>query len=140
MVNNIYYASDPIGSQGGNSSISPLGRNCNSLEREEFHQYDIKNGVRKRLINSIKGRVNNLELKYSLGSQISIDIFPRGWDKTYCLKYISDKYSKIYFFGDNTGVGGNDYELYHHPRVISYSVNSYLDTIDILKTDFLDPN
>lgn len=35
------------------------------------------------------------------GGQISIDIFPNGWDKTFCLQYL-DGFDKIYFFGDKT--------------------------------------
>lgn len=28
-------------------------------------------------------------------------VFPQGWDKTYCLKYL-DEFSEIHFFGDKT--------------------------------------
>lgn len=36
-----------------------------------------------------------------LGGQISFDVFPDGWDKRYCLKYL-DNYREIHFFGDKT--------------------------------------
>ena len=52
-----------------------------------------------------------MNLIYSIGGQISFDVFPSGWDKTYCLKYLKE-YDEIYFFGDKTWKGGNDYELY----------------------------
>lgn len=37
------------------------------------------------------------------GGQISIDVFPDGWDKRYCLRHVeNDGYKTIYFFGDKT--------------------------------------
>ena len=37
------------------------------------------------------------------GGQISIDVFPNGWDKRYCLKHVEKEgFSNIYFFGDKT--------------------------------------
>lgn len=50
-------------------------------------------------------------VKYSIGGQISFDVFPIGWDKTYCLRFLKE-YDEIYFFGDKTYEGGNDYEIY----------------------------
>jgi phosphomannomutase len=47
-------------------------------------------------------------LVYSIGGQISFDVFPEGWDKTYCLRYLKH-YDEVYFFGDKTFKGGNDY-------------------------------
>ena len=42
-------------------------------------------------------------LKFSIGGQISFDVFPVGWDKTYCLKHVeSEGYKQIHFFGDKT--------------------------------------
>jgi phosphomannomutase len=42
-------------------------------------------------------------LTYSIGGQISFDVFPTGWDKTYALKHVEDEgFEKIHFFGDKT--------------------------------------
>jgi phosphomannomutase len=60
-------------------------------------------------------------LQYSIGGQISFDVFPQGWNKTYCLKFLGE-FTDIHFFGDKTSPGGNDYELFIHPRVKGYSV------------------
>ena len=38
---------------------------------------------------------------YSIGGQISFDVMPVGWDKSYCLKYLPD-FEEIHFFGDKT--------------------------------------
>jgi phosphomannomutase len=85
-----------------------------------------------------------LQLRYSIGGQISFDVFPTGWDKTYCLQHIeADKerpdgvdYTAIHFFGDKTYQGGNDYEIYTDKRVIGHSVRNPDDTAAELKKLF----
>ena len=67
-----------------------------------------------------------------LTSQISIDVFPEGWDKTYCLQFVEDKYERILFFGDKTDKGGNDYEIYSSNKTESYKVINPEDTIEKL--------
>lgn len=38
-----------------------------------------------------------------LGGQISIDVFPQGWDKTFCLGLIDlTQFKEVHFFGDKT--------------------------------------
>lgn len=129
--------------RNGLINVSPIGRGCSQEERDEFYKYDLENGVRQIMINNIKELwikylnsknldLNKFELNFSIGGQISVDIFPVGWDKTYCLKFIDNLYDKIYFFGDKTSKGGNDYEIYNHKRVIANSVKTYKDTINIL--------
>jgi phosphomannomutase len=131
--------------RNGMLNISPVGRACSQEERDEFEEYDKSHNIRKIMIKNIKNKwkkyldENNLDLlkiQFSIGGQISFDIFPEGWDKTYCLQFIVDKYDKIYFFGDKTHEGGNDCEIYNDPRVIGHHVNSYEDTIRILNKLF----
>jgi len=65
----------------------------------------------------------DLNLTYSIGGQISFDVFPQGWDKTYCLRYLPEAdFDEIHFFGDKTFEGGNDFEIYSHPRTIGHSI------------------
>jgi phosphomannomutase len=128
-------------------NISPIGRACTQTEREEFEAYDYKHHIRKNMIYNIqnkwsqyitKGNLQNIpELQFSIGGQISVDVFPKGWDKTYCLDFIKDTYDEIHFFGDKTEKGGNDYEIYQDPRVIGHKVAKYQDTIEILNNLFL---
>lgn len=81
---------------------------------------------------------------FSIGGQISFDVFPTGWDKTYCLKHLEDEakkpegieYKHIHFFGDKTFKGGNDWEIFNDPRTIGHSVNGPEDTMRILKELF----
>ena len=48
----------------------------------------------------MKQEFPDLNLRYSIGGQISFDVFPEGWDKTFCLKFLEGKYDEIHFFGD----------------------------------------
>jgi phosphomannomutase len=125
--------------RNGMINISPIGRSCSQIERENFYEFDKENHIREKMIRNLKyelNDVNNLNLTFSIGGQISIDIFPKGWDKTYCLQFVEDKYESIYFFGDKTDTGGNDHEIYNDSRVKGYSVKSYEDTIKFLNELF----
>ena len=134
--------------RNGMINVSPIGRACSQSERDSFNEYDNQHNVRSSMIFKIKNMWscyvfdNNLQqklpdLKYSIGGQISFDIFPIGWDKTYCLQFVEPtKYDEIHFFGDKTNLGGNDYEIYNDNRVIGHSVSGFEDTILILESDF----
>jgi phosphomannomutase len=52
-------------------------------------------------VNALKAQFPNYGLTYSIGGQISFDVFPHGWDKTYALKHVADEqFEEIHFFGD----------------------------------------
>jgi phosphomannomutase len=82
--------------------------------------------------------------RYSIGGQISFDVFPDGWDKRFCLTHLENdvnlpggvKYDTIHFFGDKTMEGGNDYEIYSDPRTIGHSVKDPEDTLKQVKELF----
>lgn len=113
----------------GMINLCPIGRNCTRQEREAFVEYDRWNKVREKMIEHLRARFAHLDLCYSIGGQISIDVFPRGWDKTYCLTFLKDQFDDIHFFGDQTHSGGNDYEIYEAPNVYGHTVVSPEDTI-----------
>ena len=51
----------------------------------------------------LKENFKDYNLTYSIGGQISFDVFPNGWDKRFCLtQIVDDGFEKIYFFGDKT--------------------------------------
>jgi phosphomannomutase len=62
---------------------------------------------------------------------------PRGWDKTYCLKHIGDKFNEVHFFGDKTHEGGNDYEIFQSEQTIGHRVDSPDNTKDLCRQIFL---
>lgn len=126
--------------RSGMLNISPIGRNCSQEERNEFEIYDSEHKIRESMIIKLKNEFADLNLSYSIGGQISFDVFPKGWDKTYCLNFINgDEFTQIHFFGDKTFPGGNDWEIYNHPRIIGHSVNSPEDTLKLCKELFVCP-
>lgn len=118
--------------RNGMMNISPIGRNCSQEERDEFEKFDLVHNVRKGMIQALQAEFPDLNLKYSVGGQISFDVFPAGWDKTYCLQFVSEDFGDIHFFGDKTCDGGNDFEIFSHPRTIGHEVKTFNDTIAAL--------
>lgn len=111
--------------RAGMLNVSPIGRNCSKEERNDYEKFDLANNIRKDMIEKMKIEFADLNLTYSIGGQISFDVFPQGWDKTYCLNHIPEgTFDQIHFFGDKTFPGGNDYEIFTHPRVIGHTTDS----------------
>jgi phosphomannomutase len=110
-------------------NISPIGRNCSRDERNEFEEYDKKAGVRKTMVEALQKEFANLNLTFSVGGQISFDMFPAGWDKSFCLQYVEGEFNEIHFFGDKCYKGGNDHEIFEDPRTIGHEVKTPDDTI-----------
>ncbi|OAF65654.1 hypothetical protein A3Q56_06638 [Intoshia linei] len=114
----------------GMLNVSPIGRSCSQKERMEFVKYDQEFKVREKLVEKYRKEFKDQNISFSIGGQISIDIFPTGWDKRSCLpELVKQKFDKIYFFGDKTHQGGNDHELYNDSRVEGIKVNGPDDTI-----------
>lgn len=123
--------------RNGMINVSPVGRNASTEERNEFEKYDKEHKVRESLVNALKENFADYGLTYSIGGQISFDVFPTGWDKTYALQHVENEgFKEIHFFGDKAYEGGNDWEIYTDPRTIGHAVKSPDDTIRILKELF----
>lgn len=116
-------------------NVSPIGRNCSQEERNEFEKFDLNAGIRKDMVSVLEKEFKSYNLKFSIGGQISFDVFPIGWDKTYCLRFL-DEYDEIHFFGDKTEEGGNDYEIFVSERTIGHSVKNPLETIELCRKYF----
>jgi len=107
----------------GMLNVSPIGRNCSREERNEFEKFDLEHKVRETMVAKLREEFADYKLTYSIGGQISFDVFPQGWDKTFCLKYLPEAdFDEIHFFGDKTFVGGNDYEIFEHPRTVGHAI------------------
>ncbi|CAL5401045.1 unnamed protein product [Camellia sinensis] len=107
--------------RSGMLNVSPIGRNCSQEERDEFEKYDKVQNIRPKMVSVLREKFAHLNLTFSIGGQISFDVFPQGWDKTYCLRYLDD-FSEIHFFGDKTYKGGNDFEIYDSERTVGHTV------------------
>ncbi|KAL8162499.1 hypothetical protein V2J09_013988 [Rumex salicifolius] len=114
--------------RSGMLNVSPIGRNCSQEERDEFEKYDKIHNIRSTMVSVLREKFGHFNLTFSVGGQISFDVFPHGWDKTYCLKYL-EEFNEIHFFGDKTYKGGNDYEIFESERTIGHTVTSPEDTM-----------
>lgn len=122
--------------RNGMINLCPVGRSCTQEEREEFYAYDMEHDIRVKMVEHLSEELKDLGLTFSIGGQISMDVFPTGWDKTFCLQFVEDKYDMIYFFGDKTYKGGNDYEIFNDSRVSGNTVVNPEDTIKQLEKLF----
>lgn len=115
--------------RAGMLNISPIGRSCSQEERDAFEKYDKEHEIRKTMIEALKKEFPDVGFTFSIGGQISFDVFPTGWDKTYCLQHLENEgFDEIHFFGDKTDKGGNDYEIFIDKRVIGHKVTGPSDT------------
>jgi phosphomannomutase len=113
-------------------NVSPIGRNCSQAERDAFEKYDHEHKIREKMVKILQEKfASRFNLKFSIGGQISFDVFPIGWDKTYCLQHL-DGFTEIHFFGDKTMPGGNDYEIFTSDKTIGHTVTTYKDTLKLL--------
>ncbi|XP_048103717.1 phosphomannomutase 2 isoform X2 [Alosa alosa] len=111
--------------RNGMLNVSPIGRSCSQQERIEFFELDKKEHIREKFVSVLQKEFAGKGLAFSIGGQISFDVFPEGWDKRYCLGIVEqDSYQTIHFFGDKTNPGGNDYEIFADPRTVGHSVTS----------------
>ena len=119
-------------------NYSTVGRNCDQSSRNAYYHWDSISGERRMLCKMIEEEWPELEA--TVGGQISIDIYPKGKNKSQVLE---DLYGPITFFGDKCEPGGNDYPIVERlereweagrtDRTI-HRVKSYKDTWNILKT------
>ena len=71
--------------RNGMMNISPIGRNCSKEERNAFEEFDKDAKVREKFVEALQKEMADLNLQFSIGGQISFDVFPKGWDKSFCL-------------------------------------------------------
>ncbi|PHT96589.1 Phosphomannomutase [Capsicum chinense] len=122
--------------RSGMLNVSPIGRNCSQEERDEFEKYDKVQKIRETMVSVLREKFAHFNLTFSIGGQISFDVFPQGWDKTYCLRYL-EEFNEIHFFGDKTYKGGNDHEIYESERTVGHTVTSPEDTLNQCSVLFL---
>lgn len=120
--------------RNGMLNICPVGRSCSQEERIEFYNYDKIHNIRPKFVAALKEKFVGKNLTFSIGGQISFDVFPTGWDKTYCLQFVENEgFDEIHFFGDKTMEGGNDFEIFSSEKTVGHTVTSPADTREQLK-------
>lgn len=75
-------------------NVCPIGRSCSTKERKEFAEHDKKTGVRRDMVKALRKEFTESGMHFCIGGQISIDCFPVGWDKRYCLQHLTGKYDE----------------------------------------------
>jgi phosphomannomutase len=97
--------------RGSMLNFSVVGRDCTLDERQQYFERDKESGERERIVQSVRDGWN--ELDAVIGGQISIDIYPKGNDKSQILEHIQKQHKtvEIIFIGDGIENGGNDYPL-----------------------------
>ena len=114
-------AGNHIEDRGTLLNFSIVGRNCSLVQRKDYNEYDTQVGERETISKYIREQWRDLDAV--IGGQISIDIYPKGRDKSQILEKIyeeinSDSHTKTYadtfeyvFIGDGIDNKGNDYPL-----------------------------
>ena len=90
-------------------NFSTVGRDANNPQRLAYYEWDKIHMERENIKNDINKRFPDLQA--SIGGHISIDIYPRGADKSQASNDLRQQYETIHFFGDKTEYGGNDYPI-----------------------------
>ena len=90
----------------GMVNFSTVGIDANDEQRKAYGLWDKATGERIKMAEWLSMRYPKLE--FSIGGQTSMDIHPKGKDKSQALQQMS---GKTIFFGDKCMAGGNDYSI-----------------------------
>tara|TARA_B100001939_G_scaffold55410_1_gene44590 strand:+ start:6673 stop:7380 length:708 start_codon:yes stop_codon:yes gene_type:complete len=112
----------------GMINISTVGRSCNSILRKEYYLWDLGKGERADIAHKLSEQFP--ELEFVIGGEISIDIFPKGNDKSQVLDQMT---GESIFIGDRCEKGGNDYTIAQKSD-LHYNVRDWKETHAILTT------
>lgn len=122
----------------GMVNISVPGRDATTAQRKHYSEWDMVAKERKQFVEQFNSTDHPYEA--SAGGQISIDIVPKGYNKSMAMDEILKREpdSGLIFFGDRMAEGGNDKPLADAlekagPPHQAFPVKSYLDTWEELK-------
>lgn len=115
-------------------NFSVVGRECPQEVREKYHKWDALTQERETFCQIIEKKFPEIEA--TVGGQISIDIYPKGKNKSQVLEEIK---TPITFFGDKCEPGGNDYPIVEKMFYLIDDhdiccVKGWEETYEILKT------
>ena len=110
----------------GMVNISTIGRDCSDKQRADYYEWDKENLERETIADVINSNFEDIEAV--IGGEISIDIYPKGKDKSQILGCLE---GKNIFFGDKCYLGGNDYTI-SEAAYEKYHVADWTQTRDIL--------
>ena len=110
----------------------PIGRSAGTEERSNWVEADNRFSIREQFKSKILQDPRFSCLDVALGGETSFDIYPKGWDKTYVMRHLSD-YNEVYFVGDACHPGGNDYTLYNLLGERAFHTSGPEQTLEIIE-------
>ena len=131
-------AGNHIEDRGSMLNFSIVGRDCSLEQRQDYFEYDSNVGERSSIAEEINAKWKNIEAV--IGGQISIDITPKGMNKSQVLNEVKKYFptDQYIFIGDRTMEGGNDYPLAKLMGETEgcgyYKVEDYKETRQILES------
>jgi phosphomannomutase len=123
----------------GMINFSIVGREASQKERDIYSRWDTVMKERKAIVKILSNKYTNLDFK--IGGQISIDIQPKGKNKSQASKWLRKKFKgcELYFFGDKCSESGNDYDIVkdiqEHGDGKTFCVSGPNETMSILMRD-----
>lgn len=98
-------------SRVGMFNFSIPGRASNLEQRGKYFRWDAEMEERLKIQREAQERF--LDLEFHLGGQISIDCYPKGWNKSRVIKYLKGWHPdcRMIYFGDKLNPGGNDFPI-----------------------------
>ena len=99
----------------------------NEFEMQKNCGKKTKKCDRSRIVKELSPKYPDLQ--FMIGGEISIDIFPKGRDKSQVLQDMS---GETIYFGDRCYPNGNDYTI-SKACDLFYNVHSWMHTREILK-------
>lgn len=129
----------------GMINFSIVGREAPKELREIYYEWDkkIKDSIadycREDMAKAIMFYYP--ELQACIGGQISIDIYPKGQDKSQASRWVTENLKKeMVFFGDKCNPGGNDYpianDIIQRECGTYHNVKSHTQTLEILENKY----
>lgn len=122
-------AKENIEERVGMANFSTIGRTATPEQRKAYALWD--SATNERYKNAQWLSIRYPRLQFDVGGEISMDIYPKGKDKSQVIKQIKDE---TVFFGDRCEEGGNDHTIAqaadkHHQvegwMETRYVINSY---------------
>ena len=113
----------------------PIGRLASNEDRQRFIEIDQERQIREANMRVLKRSSVAEKVRFSMGGNTSIDVYPVGWDKTYALNHYPNY--DHWFVGDRcTMPTGNDKPLYDKIKEVkpnqAFEVKTTDDTIRII--------
>ena len=113
-------------------NISTIGRDCTDKQRADYYEWDKNNLERETIADVINSNFENIEAV--IGGEISIDVYPKGKDKSQVLE---DMEGEVFFFGDGCQENGNDYPIYSKLDVFhAFWVKNFEETRQFLEAGY----